>query len=123
MLDYCLINCVEIMVKVGIYMMLFTLISQLIGYYLPSDSIITSLFMGLSEMTTGIYHVSLLSFPVIIKCCVIVFFASFGGISTAMQTYSVIKNSHLSIIHYIGWKFFHGVFSGGICFLLLYLFY
>lgn len=121
MLDYCLINCVEIMVKIGIYMMLFTLMSELIGYYLSSDNILACFSMGMLEMTTGIYQISLLPYSTMIICCMIVFFASFGGLSTTMQTYSVIKNSNLSILHYIGWKLIHGFLSSILCFLFLLL--
>ncbi|MFQ9510398.1 MAG: hypothetical protein ACLRZ7_05715 [Lachnospiraceae bacterium] len=120
MLDEAVIGSVEIIVKIGVYMMLFTLLSKLVGKSGLHATWIQWILMGAFEMTTGISQVAPLStVSVPMKAAIIAAFASFGGLSTAMQTNSVMKGTPLNMGNYILWKVLHGILTGVLLYLYL----
>lgn len=118
LLDNIIVSNSSIMIKIGIYMMLFTILSKFIMTYplpsrlchLPSEALTGSL-CGLLEMTSGIQLISQTGLPLMIKGSFICFFASFGGMSVAMQVQSVLSGSGISLNNYFPWQFLHGVFA------------
>ena len=123
-LDEHLMNCLETMEKIGLYIMLFSILSlYLFKLPLPGPDLFKPALMGFLEITTGIRniceHASGLSGLLLVTASV-----SFGGISGIFQTRSVImrntgrKNAGLSIRHYIFWKALHSLLS---CIFLLIL--
>ncbi len=116
-LDNHLMSCLEVIEKIGLYIMLFSILSlYLFKLPLPGPVILKPALMGLLEITTGIHiiceHTSGLSGLLLVTAAV-----SFGGISGIFQTRSVLavnsdrKNAGLSIRHYIFWKALHSLLS------------
>ena len=69
-----------------------------------------ALLTGMAEITTGI-HSLCTSLPAAHTALPVICATAFGGLSGIFQTKSVIKDSGLSICHYIGWKALHACFS------------
>ena len=117
LMDEIIASCSSIMIKIGIFIMLFTMLAKFIlNAPIPSGDtpfsiLFTGIFCGLLEMTTGIGLAAQTELPILIKGCLICFFAAFGGLSVAMQTQSVLSGSGLSIKPYFLWQFLHGLFS------------
>ena len=116
-LDEHLMSCLETMEKIGLYIMLFSILSlYLFKLPLPGPVILKPALMGLLEITTGIQticeHTSGLTGLLLVTASV-----AFGGISGIFQTRSVLtmhsgrKNAGLSIRHYIFWKALHSLLS------------
>ena len=112
-----MMSCLETMEKIGLYIMLFSILSlYLFKLPLPGPVILKPALMGLLEITTGIQticeHTSGLTGLLLVTASV-----AFGGISGIFQTRSVLtmhsgrKNAGLSIRHYIFWKALHSLLS------------
>lgn len=108
-LEELLAECSQILVSIGGYMMLFSVMAAFVSHTkLPV--LCKSLLIGGLEMTTGIHSTaSLVSYPLSWACMIA--FPVFGGLSGLFQTKSVMKNVGLSIRHYILWKVLHTVLS------------
>lgn len=115
--DEIMMSSLEIMVKIGGYIMLYSILARFICEAPMIPPQMKPLLTGFVEMTTGIDAVSrtMSGLP---AALVILFSASFGGLSGVSQTNTVIKNAGLSIRHYILWKLLHGSLS---CMLLILL--
>ena len=120
-MDNAAVSCAETMVKIGVYIMMFSILA-LYGSKIPfSNPVCRGLLLGGIEMTTGIQAVAL-TVPGPEAPLLIVMAAAFGGLSGVFQTKSVIgpggrKNAGLSIRHYVLWKLAHA-FGAGACFIL-----
>ena len=100
----------ETMVIIGGYIMLFSILAQWIQT-LPLLSLSSrALLTGMAEITTGI-HSLCTSLPAAHTALPVICATAFGGLYGIFQTKSVIKDSGLSICHYIGWKALHTCFS------------
>lgn len=109
-LDEALLSSIEVMVKIGGYLMLFSILAAFIRRLPLPGTILPALLIAIAEMTTGIEHASL-SFSGLTKLLLIVFSGAFGGLSGAFQVRSVTKNAGLSIRHYLFWKTAHGLLA------------
>ena len=108
--DQSMMASFEVMVKIGGYIMLFSILAQWIQT-LPLLSLSSrALLTGMAEITTGI-HSLCTSLPAAHTALPVICATAFGGLSGIFQTKSVIKDSGLSICHYIGWKALHTCFS------------
>lgn len=115
--DEIMMSSLEIMVKIGGYIMLYSILARFIcGSGLIPEPV-KPLLTGFVEMTTGIDNVSR-SLSGLPAALVILFSAAFGGLSGVSQTNTVIKNAGLSIRHYVLWKLVHASFA---CFILILL--
>ncbi len=115
--DDSLMDSCEVMVKIGGYIMLFSILALYITKLPINAPEQKALLLGLVEMTTGIKAISE-AFSGISGAMWIGAATAFGGLSGVFQTKSVIKNAGLSIRHYIGWKALHS-FLTVIFFILL----
>lgn len=100
-IDNSIYNSFNLLIKIGGYIILFSLISNIINYYVNSPSILSTFLIGLLEMTTGIFNTSMLKYPTYIKMSIMCILCILGGICTTLQTYSIIYTHHLSIKKYI----------------------
>lgn len=116
-LDEALLSSMEVMAKIGGYIMLFSILAVFIRHLPIPGSLLPALFITVAEMTTGIEYAScnLSGLP---KALLIVFGGAFGGLSGAFQVRSVTKNAGLSIRHYLFWKTAHGLLGAAILTLL-----
>lgn len=100
----------ETMVIIGGYIMLFSILAawiQTLPLLSPSTR---ALLTGMAEITTGI-HSLCTSLPAAHAALPVICATAFGGFSGIFQTKSVIKDSGLSIFHYLGWKILHAGLS------------
>lgn len=110
--DTHLMDCLETMEKIGLYIMIFSILALYLSA-LPDSLLPLTLrcaLLGAVEITTGIRAISG-SVPGFAGALLITAAGAFGGISGIFQTKSVLKSAGLSIRHYILWKFFHSVLS------------
>ena len=99
-LDRCILNAFESVTKVGGYMMMFSVLIQLLASVLP-NTIFSLLLYSSLEISTGIrllFSSALYTTEKIILCA---FLTSFGGWCCIAQTYSMISSSELPILPYI----------------------
>lgn len=99
-LDRCILNAFESVAKVGGYMMMFSVLIQLLASVLP-NTIFSLLLYSSLEISTGIrllFSSALYTTEKIILCA---FLTSFGGWCCIAQTYSMISSSQLPILPYI----------------------
>lgn len=110
--DAHLMDCLETMEKIGLYIMIFSIFSLYLS--VVPDSVLPSALrcalLGVIEITTGIEAISN-SIPGFAGAFLITASGAFGGISGIFQTKSVLKSAGLSIRHYILWKLLHSVLS------------
>lgn len=90
-----------VILKVGGYIMMFSILSQLLFLLPLHNQWFKSFLIGISEITTGIRHIYNLNIPLKEKTAFISGLATFGGISSIAQSKSVLIHSKLSIIPYI----------------------
>lgn len=90
-----------VILKIGGYMMLFSILANFLSTLPIPDYPLRTFLLGVSEVTTGIRYLSLLPLSQIKKTALIGAAASFGGLSSAAQTKSVLSKSKLSIFPYI----------------------
>ncbi|RGY99402.1 nucleoside recognition protein [Clostridium sp. AM58-1XD] len=116
--DKSMMNSFETMVKIGGYIMLFSIAAEFIRALSPFSPQTNAVLLGITEITTGIHAVASsmtgASMQLAITCVTV-----FGGISGIFQTNSVIikssvkdsscnsKKAGLSIRHYVIWKLIH----------------
>ena len=99
----CILNAFESVTKVGGYMMMFSVLIQLLASVLP-NTIFSLLLYSSLEISTGIrllFSSALYTTEKIILCT---FLTSFGGWCCIAQTYSMISSSQLPILPYIAAK-------------------
>lgn len=99
-LDRCILNAFESVTKVGGYMMMFSVLIQLLASVLP-NTIFSLLLYSSLEISTGIrllFSSALYTTEKIILCA---FLTSFSGWCCIAQTYSMISSSQLPILPYI----------------------
>lgn len=99
-LDRCILNAFESVTKVGGYMMMFSVLIQLLASILP-NTIFSLLLYSSLEISTGIrllFSSALYTTEKIILCA---FLTSFGGWCCIAQTYSMISSIQLPILPYI----------------------
>ena len=113
--DVHMMGCFETMVKIGGYIMLFSILAMYLAN-LPFDlPLMRPALLGAVEITTGIQAIAA-SGPGFPAAVLIAAATAFGGFSGIFQTKSVLKNAGLSIRHYILWKTLHSLIT---CMLLI----
>lgn len=108
--DDSLMDSCEVMVKIGGYIMLFSILALYITKFPMDAPKYKAVMLGLVEITTGIKAISE-AFPGALCGLWIAAASAFGGFSGIFQTKSVIKNAGLSIRHYVAWKAFHSLLT------------
>lgn len=117
--DEILMDCLEIISKIGGYLMIFSILAAFVTAFSPKDFFLRPYFLGLIEMTTGIREMASSSQPPLLIGAGMVGTAVFGGLSGIFQVSAVIqKNAGLSIRHYVLWKLVHLLLSTSLFILL-----
>ncbi len=101
MLDGAIMNGFEIVTRIGGYIILFSILAQIMKDTIPSSGVVKALAMGILEITTGISQICSTSMDIKTKIVLITALTSFGGLSGIAQTKSVIQGSKLSIRSYL----------------------
>lgn len=129
--DETILSAVEVLCKIGGYLMLFSILIVFLRHMAWIPAWIRMILIASMEMTTGIREATASrAFPV--SGMLSVFALTFGGFSGLFQTKSVIsvsgspeaegmkKNAGLSIRQYFFWKLLHGSLSAGLFYILTY---
>lgn len=96
-LDLAITETASILVKVGGYIILFSILNGILLSIPVLPEFPKILCSGFLEMTTGLQLLSTCPLSPALKTILSLMFCSFGGLSTLAQTQSVIKGSGLSI--------------------------
>lgn len=105
-LDMSILNGFEVITKIGGYIILFSILAQIINQIGTGFGLYKAIAMGILEITTGIDQICKLSLDSNIKIVLASVLTSFGGLSGLAQTKSVLGKSRLSIKSYITVKLF-----------------
>lgn len=100
-----------ILVKVGCYMMLFSILCRFLILFLPEKHFLTILLIGMTEITTGVHFVAASALPLCEKIALICGLTSFGGLCSLAQTKGVLTKSGLSVTFYFFAKLALGIAS------------
>lgn len=110
-LDVIIRQSLESILKIGIYIMLFCILTHFILTILPSNLPSLRYLTACLEITNGIHLIASASISIQQKTALIAGLTSFGGICSIFQTQSVISGSGLSILHYTIVKLCMGITS------------
>lgn len=104
-LDKSIMNGFEVVTKIGGYIILFSILAQIINEIGSSFSLHKAIAMGILEITTGIDQIcKVVHINSNIKIVLVSVLTSFGGLSGLAQTKSVLGESRLSMKNYISVK-------------------
>ena len=117
--DTCIINSFETIMKIGGYLIMFSIISHFLMHFLEINDSIKALIVGCFEITTGINHIGTSNIPQFSKVLIICIITSFGGLATLAQTQSIIKESGLSLFSYFKSKILNTIIATIIALLIL----
>ncbi|NBK92706.1 transporter [bacterium 1XD21-13] len=121
--DVCMMNGLESILKLGCYIILFSMLARLLIRLPCPSSYLTYGSVGFLEMTNGIALVTAnVSIPIWQRYLFVLGFLAFGGLSGAAQTESMILDSGLSFVTYLKAKLLTAVLvvclAVSLCFLL-----
>jgi sporulation integral membrane protein YlbJ len=126
-LDEAILSSFEVMVKVGGYIILFSIPVKLLSSLLsplssntamPFLSVLTTALPGILELSVGTSIAGASALPLLTKIVLTLSICAFGGLSALAQTKSVIGSSGLSIKYYIISKLLQAIFAGSFGYLL-----
>ncbi|MDO4555528.1 MAG: hypothetical protein Q4B70_10320 [Lachnospiraceae bacterium] len=107
--EHVILSSFQIIVNIGVYMMIFTILMRLILLAASGQKLLL-ITTGFLEISTGIAWLNKLStLSPILRDCLILFCASFGGLCTCAQTHSIIHDTGLSLSSYIVRKMMLGI--------------
>lgn len=112
--DRSIISAFELLVKVGGYMILFSILAGCLTQIPWLPPIIACLLCGLLEQTTGLGLLKVQAFSLEIKTVLAMAMICFGGLSITAQTYSVIHLQGLSIKPYLFSKLLSGLIAAAL---------
>lgn len=117
-LDQTILSAFEILVKVGGYIILFSILAEIVLHLTFIPVTARYFLIGFLEITTGSAAISFAGFSFTKKIILTNALTAFGGLSSHAQTYSVIIHSGLSIKKYFLYKCLNACIAG-VCSLLL----
>lgn len=109
-IDAGIMNGFETLVRIGGYIMLFSILSSLLQQ-LPLPASVKILAVGFLEITNGISYLADTALPQHIKFILAMMFTSFGGICGLAQTNSMVHDTGLSMKKYVCCKLLLTVIS------------
>lgn len=117
--DNAIMDGFDVVTKVGGYIILFSILSNVLLTLLPSSSTYGLLPIGILEITNGINTIGASDLNQATKIALIMSLTAFGGISSVAQTKSVTDQSGLSIWLYIVYKVINALITLGLTMLLI----
>ena len=118
LLDSCIMTGFEVLTKVGGYLILFSILAELLPTLLPLSTLSNALLTGTLEITIGIHKLASLPLQLHKKTALITAITTFGGLSGLAQTKSAVSQSGLTLFPYVITK----ATAGCLAFFLTYLF-
>lgn len=120
--DDSMTNALKIILKIGCYIMLFSIFMECMKVLLPVKKLPYLCFISCLEITNGIHLLFHSQISLQIKTALITALTAFGGFCSVAQTKSVLTVPELSITNYIVTKLFFSCCSGLLCYYYLILF-
>lgn len=99
-LDFCIMDSFETLVKVGGYIILFSVLLSIVTS-LPFPLPGSRLFLPFLEVTNGIAMLGSASMPMQLQYPLLLGLTSFGGFCAIMQTQSMVQKAELPILPYL----------------------
>lgn len=109
-IDVSIMNGFETITRLGGYILLFSILGAVIGHFCPAQTEGKYIFLGITELTTGLHQLALSSLSYGKKYLYAMTMTSFGGLCILAQTKSVLKGQ-LSILPYFAAKCIHAAFT------------
>ena len=103
-LDESILDAFVTITKIGGYIMLFSILAQILSELLPVSDIIKYIGIGILEITTGGAVISKLAVADWLRNALLAGLCAFGGLSSAAQTASVLTGTDLKTSAYLGSK-------------------
>ncbi len=122
-LNVAIMNGFETITILGGYLILFGIFCGFVKeiQFLPTG--LQACILALLEITSGIHEISLLQIPVMGKYVCAISLLSFGGLCTAMQTWSVCMGAPFSMRNYIKIRLLFALISGLLAIFFLFILY
>lgn len=83
-----------------------------------NSSLLKGILTSILEITQGINQISYLNIPLNLKCTLITFVISFGGLSSHMQVMSILEDTNIKYLPYLLARIFHALISSFIVYLI-----
>ena len=109
-IDVSIMNGFETITRLGGYILLFSILGAVIGHFCPAQTEGKYIFLGITELTTGLHQLALSSLSYGKKYLYAMTMTSFGGLCILAQTKSVLKGQ-LSVLPYFAAKCIHAAFT------------
>lgn len=114
-MDNALFTSLELMAKIGGYLMLFSVLGQFIMTLPLLSNVVKASLVSIAEVTTGSHMLAGIHLKNATKIVLIMMSTCFGGLSISAQTNSLIHNQGLSLKSYIIDKLKIAVIAGSLC--------
>jgi sporulation integral membrane protein YlbJ len=101
LLDNSIMNGFEVVTRIGGYIILFSILAQILKEAGPLAGIVKAFLMGVMEITTGVSQICSADIEISTKIVLVAALTSFSGFSGIAQTKSVLQDARLSIHSYI----------------------
>lgn len=121
-LDFSIGNALESITKVGVYIMIFAILTELAGLFPFSGSFPGFILLSCLEVTNGITMFCQSGIDRDITYILCLFITSFGGLCAAAQTASMIKGTGIPMYDYLIKKLATALVASLLAALYLYLF-
>lgn len=121
-LDQSILHGFTVLAKVGGYIILFSILADLLEYLLPFSSGIKAVIAGILEITSGAERIAGASFSTEPRMLLLVACSAFGGLSSVAQSASVLTGTGLSLRRYIFAKLRQALIAVGYVALIISLF-
>lgn len=100
-IDAGIMNGFETLLKLGGYIMLFSLMTQMGMRIAGSNELALMCLTGLTEITNGIHIIAKSAYSMAFKYPMIIGITAFGGLSGLAQTASMVKDTGISMRFYL----------------------
>lgn len=112
-------TAIQTITKVGSYIILFSILGHLMMQIPFFPMPLSGFLAGILEITTGCHALASLTLPDPIKIVLICAITAFGGLSSILQTKSVMGSSGLSVTTYVHTKILHTLLAATLSGILL----
>lgn len=120
-IDAGIMNGFETLTKLGGYIILFSILSEMTKSLPLKSELFTCTLSGFTEITSGIAHISSSSLSFRIQYPLILAVTSFGGLSGLAQTASMVGRAGFSMKRYLATRLILSVCSGTLASLAVWL--
>lgn len=119
-LDESILSSAVTLVKVGGYIILFSIFTKLLQGLITTNETVKILGAGILEITTGGEILAKADLPLYFKCIIASAFCAFGGMSSVAQTSSAIIGTGLSNKKYVYAKLRQAVIAAALAAVIFY---